>query len=153
MEVTVSALLSADNVETLQDNSPFQIIVKRNILSELHDGLLADAEILLCAKRLFSSNHDTSDRNALASLWTRAGMGNVQNKWTNSAFRGDDICWLTPALCKIHSLKSILALAKTLITELRCLKSSLKLNLDDVSVQFAEYVSPKCEKSDGMILC
>lgn len=122
-----------EDVFSLSDDSNLQLIVKDAIFEEhFVDALLRDTEIISSVGSVLKQSRMGSSANALVGL---------------GALRGDLTCWITPDICKDHSLNAMKTFVQTMIKLLKPFQSTLDL-LPDYSVQYALYVSTleECRK-------
>ena len=120
-----SSEITSEEVHTLSNFSPIQLVIKDAILNE------SDLEILLQDVRTIRE----SSRLSAAKMGARGGtvIG-------SDILRGDQTCWITPDLCKDLSLTGMKSFVQMMIKFLKPFQQQLGLAAD-YSVQCAIYVS------------
>ena len=118
--------ISEEEVFSLTDGSPFQVVLKDSVLIESSlKALVADANVI--------ASKD--------GLLTASKMGSKDEELLQSnSLRGDLTCWITPDLCKDLSLSAMASYVKLMIKTLKPFQKVLGLAAD-FSVQYALYVS------------
>lgn len=129
----MSSLFSMSDLFALSDSSELNFIVKDNTMNDISENIFDDAMMLLRMNVISDGQ----------TLLRGASMGKGPTSWSDTSYRGDETCWITPQLCKDLKLKSFSIFVQRLIKECNVFRGHQFLNLQhDYSVQFAVYVCP-----------
>ena len=146
MKALESCLIGPQEVSVLCDSSVPNIIVKP-AASSIPDFASSSDDIYKEACRIRASGLMTRSKAAVLKEFDSETSLSQQQVQRETQFRGDEMIWLAPDLCKELDLIAVPKFVKELIRQLKQMKDTypvardvLRLN-GDFSVQFSVYVS------------
>jgi SM-20-related protein len=116
-------VITPEDLLTLGDTSDSKIIVKDDIFDE---------------STLIALLNDVQKINAKDNLLSTAKMGSKNSLVDSHILRGDEICWVTPDLCKELGLSAMKLFVQTMIKMMKPFQQDLGL-MPDYSLQYALY--------------